>query len=288
MIRARDLPDEGEFPWDPHCAGVVFEPLLPLPQEEVLCKLSPFERYATDALTGGNSHTVLCVMNPRRRVAQLTVAIGRNHRGHVLETDPSVLQETLYVVWDLSRGDPTRVQKRSRLAIDPDLNVGDISGTYPDSYVLRLKPNAKKRHEIMYNEQVTTTPADLARVKREIKLLAQVFTADKPCAAAVRHPEQVAKTALWMTDRIRCEEGKLGLLQEGYVREKIPRTIQDAARPGVRVTPAPLRALTPNVVTGVTAANLRLYASRKVPRIQRTETEIQAELEQAYEGGIPG
>jgi hypothetical protein len=129
MIRARDLPDEGEFPWDPHCAGVVFE--LPLPQEEVMCKLSPFERYATDVVTGGNAHTVLCVMNPRRRVAQLTVAIVRNHRGHVLETDPSVLQETSYVVWDLSRGEPTRVQKRSRLAIDPELYVGDISRTLP-------------------------------------------------------------------------------------------------------------------------------------------------------------
>jgi hypothetical protein len=127
----------------------------------------------------------------------------------------------------------------------------------------------------------------LMEAKRSISLISQVLTRKHASTLSLRHTKAVAMIAINGANHVRVLQGKIRAPPAGFRRDpSTPRLLPGVAREQGRVLPAPLRTSPDHVLTGVTAATLRIHATRHPPTIQRTDYEMQATLREAYGAGL--
>jgi hypothetical protein len=204
---------------------------------------------------------------------------GRNNPAFVVQTDPNLLKRLSIMVLDMHDGSPCVRQRLCDVLVDPDAGIGDISETFPGAKELKPVAGTKKKDK-EHNALVAETISQLRKWKEHVKLISQVLAMQKASPESACHPEEVMLIDFWLADMVRMREGHIPPPREGY-RRTIPENLTDVSKEA-RVFPAPLKAYPPNVFTGVTPATLRLYAGRPLPRIQRSESEVQPLLEEAY------
>jgi hypothetical protein len=185
----------------------------------------------------------------------------------------------------VDQGQAAIKQERYCLLYEPGVGLEGIEETYPRAIPLKLREDIKKESDLKYNERVTVALDTISRTRARIKIISQCLLRSRPLGYTLRHPEEVIQAALWLVNEVSEREGRLGPVQEGFVRRIKRPTADGVLDRHTRVIPAPLKVFRRNVFTGITPANLRSYAHRKLPRIQRTETEVQAPWEEAYPDG---
>jgi hypothetical protein len=162
--------------------------------------------------------------------------------------------------------------------VDDEASIEDISVTYPRAYHMRRWEDGTEKER----EQLSELRARIRQTKESIVLISQCLSPDRPIAAALRRPLEVLEVAVWLSNEVREREGKLGPAPPlGFVRY-ISRPTAEEVRDKTRLLPAPLRQHQRNVFTGITPATLQLHAYLAVPRVQRTEAEVQAPWDEAY------
>jgi hypothetical protein len=213
----------------------------------------------------------------------LCTAGGRNNPAFVINTSPELLRMLTYTTLEIVESMPMVIQHRRDVLIDPNAGIGDISETFPGAKVLRHVPGTRAKDK-RFNDEVDRLHKELHLRKERVKLISQVFTVARASPYSLSHTDDVVAIAFWAANMIRIKEGEIPPVPDGYQR-KVPASLPEVSK-DTRVMPAPLKIYQPNVFTGITPATLHLYAGRPVPRLHRTESEVQPSIEEAYPDGV--
>lgn len=281
LERDSDFGAGGTFgPHFPTVAYMITCMELPLRHEDVAMK-TPFEQYYLhSSFLGRACYRVFVAHSSRGLMVPMCVAGGRNNPGFVMQTSPEVLKMLSAYTLDVVDGNTgVRVVRRD-LLIDPDSGIGDITETFPTARLLSKRAGVKAK-DAQYNEDIGKLAERLEQTKEHVKLISQVLTVARASPDAATRPEDVVAAAFWIANMVRKMEGHIAPIPVGYVRT-LPESRTDVSRDKTRVFPAPLKVFEPNVFTGVTPATLHLHAGRPLPRLHRTEGELQALLAEAY------